>query len=364
MVESMVTGLVTGVASVLPAAILALVHKPNWAVLASVIIACVALGVGAHGFLYGRRNARRVAKLKSRAAIGPSQRSGGTVTKSAQGSESELAAAVFSVLWNRSDPDRPMDPLQLAGRLRERFSGKLSDCGPEDILRDVERVRRLGELPPLVRNRQGFFLDSDDLHFKQNLAVEHKRQIAVAAAAYVRPGMSIAVDGGSTTLEVARVLASRIAAKTLFQLRVTTSSLQICSEMLGMLECREAIRAGDLSVWAMAGPLHPSCWTMDPPSTEQCPWPLDLAILGANGVLPDGFYLPNENGLWVKKTFLRLAPATVVVADSTKLGKRLSVRFATWTAPVKLITDRPDDANARRILQSCPKRSVIYSDDI
>ncbi|HZB30076.1 MAG TPA: hypothetical protein VE465_07905 [Streptosporangiaceae bacterium] len=358
MLESAIAGLVTGLASILPATILALLQKPNWSVLISMTIACGAVGFGMHGFVYGRRNALHAAKMAAQVA-----RSTATLRPSRphQDDEADLAATVFHVLWNRADPGKPMDPLRLAHAIADHAPDVLADRNRDDIVRSVERIRRLGELPPLVRNREGFFLDSDDLHFKLNMAVEHKRQIAETAAAYVRPGMSIAFDGGSTTLQVARILSSRIAASTLFQLRITTSSIQVCSELLGVPECREAIRDGELSVWSMAGPLHPSCWTMDPPNTEDCPWPLDLAIIGANGIQPDGFYLPNEHGYWVKKTLLRLAPRTLIVADSTKLGKQLPVRFAPWSESITLITNRPDDAAARRILQTLPKHSVVYS---
>jgi len=246
----------------------------------------------------------------------------------------------------------------------ERAPDLVDKRSPEEVVRAIEEIRLLHVLPTLERDRSGFFLRSDDFHLNKTTAPEAKKEVAFAAASYVRPGMSIAFDGGSTTLEVTRVLISRIVAKTLHSIRVTTSSIQICTEFLAVHECREAIRLGELEVWSMAGPLHPSCWTQDPPNTETCPWPLDLAIIGANGITQEGFYLPNNDGLEVKKTFLAASPATLIVSDSSKIGRQLPVLFATWDDSVTLITDRPSEAAVRHLIQSFPKRSVVYSSDV
>jgi DeoR family transcriptional regulator of aga operon len=276
----------------------------------------------------------------------------------------ELANVVFTILWNRAAPGEPMNPLSMATLIIERRPELAGDRRPEEIVRAVEEIRLLRTLPTLDRNRGGYFLDSDDFHLNKTLALEGKRQVAFAAASYVHSGMSLAFDGGTTTLEVVRVLGLRFVAKTLDRIRLTTSSIQICSELLEVQECREAIRSGDLEIWSMAGPLHPSCWTMDPSSSEECPWPLDLAIIGANGITREGFYLPNKDGLQVKKIFIQAAPATLIVSDSSKIGRKLPELFSKWTDDVTLVTDRPVDLAARRILHSFPKSSVIYSSDI
>jgi DeoR family transcriptional regulator of aga operon len=256
-----------------------------------------------------------------------------------------------------------MNPLALVDLIAERYPELAGHNSPEGLVRAIEEIRLLRSLPTLERNRSGYFVNSDDFYLKKTLALEAKRQIAFAAASYVQPGMSIAFDGGTTTLQVARILMSRIISKTLDRIRLTTCSIQVCSEFLAIPECREAIRDGDLEVWSMAGPLHPSCWTMDPPSTEPTPWPLDLAIIGANGITRDGFYLPNRDGLAVKQTLIAAAPATLIVADSSKIGRQLPEVFCGWTDAVKLITDRPIDAGTRRALQTFPKTGVILSSD-
>jgi DeoR/GlpR family transcriptional regulator of sugar metabolism len=358
LVETLATSFAAGIATALPAATLVVLQKPTWVVAIAILVTCVAVGVGTYGFLSGRR--RR--SLDRQAG---QQR--GMVTVSEPGSgdvRQEMSNLVFAVLWNRADPSEPMNPLTLADLLTHRSPQLVPDSSPEDVVRFVEEVRLLHILPTLERNRVGYFLNGDDFHFKKAIAHEGKKQIALAAASYIDPGTSVAFDGGSTTLEVVRVLITRIVAKTLYNIRITTSSIQICTEILGVHECREAIQAGDLEVWSMAGPLHPSCWTMDPPSSERLPWPIDLAVIGANAITGTGFYLPNEHGFEVKKTFIKQARETLVIADSSKIGRRLPELFATWDDGVKLITDRPADRGQRRVLQSFPRQSLLYSSDI
>jgi DeoR/GlpR family transcriptional regulator of sugar metabolism len=365
--ENMITSFVAGLASALPAVILAVLQKLSWVVAISLSITCAAVAIGAYGFISGRRAARLARRSTAESRQNLPQRPSELTLHGGQEDRSvaryELSDAVFTVLWNRAVPDQPMNPLALVDLIAERYPELADHNGPEDLVRAIEEVRLLRRLPTLERNRNGYFVNSDDFYLKRTLALEAKRQVAFAAASYVHPGMSIAFDGGTTTLQVARILITRIISKTLDRIRLTTCSIQICSEFLAIPECREAIRDGDLEVWSMAGPLHPSCWTMDPPSTELAPWPLDLAIIGANGITKEGFYLPNRDGLAVKQTLISIAPVTLIAADSSKIGRRLPEKFCSWSDGVRLITDRPTDAGTRRLLQSFPKAEVILSSD-
>ena len=62
---------------------------------------------------------------------------------------------------------------------------------------------------------------------KTSLAVREKRRIAEAALAFVEPGDTIYLDGGSTVLELARLLRDRT------NLTVVTNSLHTAHELSG-----------------------------------------------------------------------------------------------------------------------------------
>jgi DeoR family transcriptional regulator of aga operon len=219
-------------------------------------------------------------------------------------------------------------------------------------------------LPTLERNATGYYLTDDDFVLNQALATKGKLEIAAAAATYILDGMSIALDGGTTTLEVARAVARGFITRSLEQVRITSASLQICMEMLEIPECREAIRSGKLKIWSMEGPLHATCWTMDPPAGASMPWPLDLAIVGANGITRDGFYMPTSRGSEIKRAFIAVAPRVLIVADSSKVGRPLDELFSGWADHICLITNRPSERAARRLLEKIPKGRVRYSEDV
>jgi DeoR/GlpR family transcriptional regulator of sugar metabolism len=364
--ENIAASVVGGFASALTAAAFVVLHKLNGVVIASACVAAVAVGTGSYMFFVGRRSLREARRIEENQQRESSARldSGPYSVGMHRPGHSELANAIFTTLWNRLDPSKPMNPMRMADMIMERCPELTKGRGQEEIIRDAEEIRVLRTIPTLERTRDGFFLSSDDFHLNRELALESKRQIAFAAFSYIQSGMSIALDGGTTTLEVVRALIPHFVARTIDHVRLTTSSIQICSELLGVPECREAIRIGELEVWSMAGPLHPSCWTMDPLVTEEVPWPLDIAIIGANGITIDGFYLPNKDGLEIKKTLIRAAPRTLIVADSSKVGRRLPELFSRWTENVTLITDRPADLAARRVLHWFPKNSIIYCSDI
>ena len=58
-----------------------------------------------------------------------------------------------------------------------------------------------------------------------------------------------------------------------------------------------------------------------------------------------------------------MAQKTIVVADSSKVGRQLPERFCTWSEITAVIIDRPTDDERRRIIQTLPRRRLVYSSD-
>lgn len=353
-IAAIVAALVTAVAGTL----IAKVEKASWVAILAIAIAVVAVGLGTWSYVTGRRMAK--------VGGGPSPASATPVPAITEYQQwrRELSEVIFSVLWQRDSPTTPIQPLDLANATAERAPSVAGYRSPEQLVRAVEEIRQLKLLPTLQRDATGFYLSDDDFVLNQTLGMTAKLEIAAAAATYVRDGMSVALDGGTTTLEVARAIARKFITQSTERLRITSASLQICAELLEIPECREAIRHGKLEIWSMEGPLHATCWTMDPPPDASMPWPLDLAIVGANGITRDGFYMPTNRGAEVKRAFIRTAERALIVADSSKVGRPLAELFSEWTDKICLITNRPSERAARRLLAALPKRRVVYSDDV
>src|ERR1017187_10983424 len=91
------------------------------------------------------------------------------------------------------------------------------------IRRDLGELEKLGEVQRVYGGAvsTGGRLDEPLFDDKTSVAAAEKRRIAEAAAEYVKPNDTIYLDGGSTVLELARLLKDRT------NISIVTNSLQI-----------------------------------------------------------------------------------------------------------------------------------------
>lgn len=155
-----------------------------------------------------------------------------------------------------------------------------------------------------------------------------KQRIAAAAAALVADGEVVALDAGSTTLEIARLLARR-------PVRVVTNSLPVAQELTA---------DSDATLTLVGGAYRPEAGSFIGPLAERtiAGLRLDLALIGATAFTADGrFYTQNATEGQTKRGLLAAARRRVIVADSGKLDARAFALFATPDIVDVLITDAP-----------------------
>lgn len=154
-----------------------------------------------------------------------------------------------------------------------------------------------------------------------------KRAIAHAAAALVRPGETILLDAGTTTLELALALRDRRS------LTVVTNSL---ANATVLMECAgvEVIMVGGQVQRLRRATLGPLAMRfLDG-------FRVDKAFLGFNGVEADaGFTVVDFDAAEVKRRMLRCATQSVVLADSDKIGRVAFASAAAIADADLLITD-------------------------
>jgi len=236
-------------------------------------------------------------------------------------------------------------------RLRElvrqrRVAGAAELCrelgvSPATVRRDLEALERLGQLRRVhggavsveTRLEEPLFED------KAATAARQKHRIARAALALVKPGEALYLDGGSTVLELARLLRGRT------DVTVVTNSLRAILELAGNGP-RVIATGGDLRRLSqtLVGPLA------DPVLRELH---IDRAFMGTIGFsLDKGLTTTDPAEAHTKKLVMSRSREVVLLADSGKAGKVSFARAGDASDLHVFITDKGLDRKfAREIVR-------------
>lgn len=231
------------------------------------------------------------------------------------------------------------DLLSRHQKLSVRELQETLQVSPATLRRDLGEMESAGKL---IRMRgavvhPNYFRGEPTLDQKRRAAATAKRAIAQAAAELVPPGSSVFLDGGTTCLEIGRILLARP------DLTLLTHSLPLAALAYGG-SARLICLGGE--VRAISGVLIGGL-AMD--------WmrglKADFSFLGASGLSEDGASTTELSEAGMKQELMRRAPRTILVADSKKWAAPSLVRFAAWTEFSTWITDeslRPTAAQAIR----------------
>ncbi len=166
-----------------------------------------------------------------------------------------------------------------------------------------------------------------DTNQKSVQQVREKELIAKAALRHIQPGDAIALDTGTTTYQLARLLGG------FERLTVVTYDLQIAAWlesntnvsiiMAGGLVRRNFHCTGGQTAIDALSRLH-----------------VDKLFIAANAVCNEALSTPSMEMASVKSTLIHAADKVILLADSTKLGRKSFVRFAGLDQVHTLITDK------------------------
>ena len=165
------------------------------------------------------------------------------------------------------------------------------------------------------------------LQIKAALHAEEKRRIGAAAAALVCDGESIILDSGTTTQQVARNLKDRRG------LKVITNALNVANELLG---------AGEVEVILLGGVVRHNSGSLVGQFAEEMlrQFSVDKLFLAVDAVdLEFGLSTPNLDESHVNQAMVRAARQTILVADSSKFGRRSLSRIVSLGEVDRVVTD-------------------------
>jgi DeoR/GlpR family transcriptional regulator of sugar metabolism len=175
--------------------------------------------------------------------------------------------------------------------------------------------------------------------------LEEKRLVAQAAAARIRDGDSVLLDGGTTTLEVARRLVGRA-------VQIVTNSLPIASLFASRHE-------SDLVL--LGGYVYPRTGVALGPWTVRMMEDIHVhqAVLSVGGITDKGLFNSNLLLVETERQMMRCADEVVVVADHTKIGRPALAFLCDLATIDTLIVDPALDDEQRRLLDQTDVRLIV-----
>ncbi|HEY9250991.1 MAG TPA: DeoR/GlpR family DNA-binding transcription regulator [Rariglobus sp.] len=196
---------------------------------------------------------------------------------------------------------RALDELELRGVLR-RHHGGASLIETDELAKEYDFISR--------DQRQS----------------EQKFSIARLVADQVQPGMTVILDGGTSTYAVARLLAAK-------RLQVITNSLPIA----GLFS-----EIGSLETIVTGGSIHNRLGVLVGPLCEQSLEQIhaDIAILGGAGITEAGIW--NHNALIVatQRKMIAASERTLFALDGSKFGRKAMSLTSPFNERFTIITDQ------------------------
>lgn len=183
---------------------------------------------------------------------------------------------------------------------------ELVGASESTIRRDLEYLDRIGQIR---RTRGGASFSGESLtgfEERRSQATAEKQAVAKVAAGLIQPGEAVLLDGGTTTLEVARQLIGRA-------LHVVTNSLPIVNLLANQPEI-ELIQIGGYlfpKTGVALGPLAVSALSQIH---------VRRLIMSVGGITEQGLFNTNTLLVETERQMMLAAEEVVVVTDSSKLG--------------------------------------------
>ncbi len=224
---------------------------------------------------------------------------------------------------------------------------RATSCSQSTVRRDLDLLDQQG----LIKRTHGGAMYVGEgtalpaLEERTDAQLEEKRVIARAAVSRIRDGDAILLDGGTTTLEVARLLVGR-------SLQVVTNSLPISTLFANSRET-------DLVM--LGGFVYPKTGVaLGPPTVRMlADVHVHQTILSVGGITAKGLFNSNLLLVETERRMMRCADEVVVVADHTKLGRQALAFLCELSEVDTLIVDRRLTAEQRAMVEPAGARLIV-----
>lgn len=238
-----------------------------------------------------------------------------------------------------------LDLAQIQGELKIADLKQMFPVTEMTIRRDLEKLEELGGVR---RTFGGIVWIGKDiaLHERSITMIEEKLRIGRKACSLIRQGESVFMDGGTTTLQVAKSL------ETGKDITVVTNALNIANEL----------QYKKIQVILIGGSLRSSTSSMvGSIAIEQVSrMGFDRSFLGASGLTAEhGFSNTNMDEAELKRLVIRQSSEACIVMDHGKFGRKALFSFAEPSALSRLITSQHPEDELREACESAGLDIVV-----
>lgn len=165
-------------------------------------------------------------------------------------------------------------------------------------------------------------------HYKirENEHVAEKERIASAASDFLKDGMTIFIDGGTTTFKLCEIL------KKYRDITVITNGIYVAAALMDL---------PDISLFLAGGYSRPGLATVhgEPTVEFMRQYRADACFISADGVDVDGIYSASLQSAWVSGQMLQNSAVRVLLCDHSKFRHNLKFRLSDFSQVDYIITD-------------------------
>jgi len=271
-----------------------------------------------------------------------------------------LADAIKAIV-HQYRRDTPLPVSELLQRLNAKQITKPMDL--KEISELLQALQRQSLISGVSCDDDVIYLATERFSFKENLHVPLKRRVARKAVSLIRSGQTVALDGGTTVLELTNQLAQRLKSQDLSNLSVVTHSIPAAFTLLNTLS---DLGAGDVNsycnVYVAGGRGRPVSLTLVSAGDLvrvaknltgdivldggaglrgllEMLGGADIAFVGTNGLYERrGFAVQHEHEVFAKKLMIEHSRRRVVLADPSKFAVQQDEPFAFFEQGLTVIT--------------------------
>ncbi len=238
------------------------------------------------------------------------------------------------------------------GKVKTLELAEMLGVSEPTIRRDISDLDKRGELIrthggalPIEENAaEPTFMEKADKYLAEKI------QIGRVAASLIKNGSTVVLDGGTTTLQVAKHIQAN-------DVTVITNALDI-AEALEDHNGVDVILTGGTIRWntrALVGPIT---------ETVLNQFRVDMAFIGINGISTvDGITTPNVVEASSKKAMIKIAHRAFVVADHSKFDRKEFCKVADFSDLAGIITDAGIDERIIDAYESIDVELILKEGD-